>query len=211
MNLRYIIGGITLVVIFITLILVGLLTYKSYFKKNYNFLNCFPFEINDRIYLKNNFLVQLISLIFCMAFAFSYINIFASLNGTLFKIEVGISIVITFLLLSIFMLRILSDKVHFIVAIAFVVISTLNSFYLGYVGFIEKFSFLYGALKYILLGLGLIQLILIVNPKLKNCMKLTKDEEGNLIRPKVFYLAFLEWMIIFINIAQVILLVTGMK
>ena len=209
MNKNFIVALIAVIICLILLLITGLTNYKLFNKKKYSFLSYFPFELFDKPLMKFNLLVQIMSALFCASLGVFYLYVFNSFDGMFYKVEIFIGIVISLLMFSTFYLRILSDKIHFIVSSLFIIISTLNSFFLGYIALINSYILVFNVLPYILFGICLIELILLLNPKMKNCMKLHTNEKGDLERPRVFYLAFVEWSFIFLNVINVILIAFG--
>ncbi|MGM9858001.1 MAG: hypothetical protein ACI311_01970 [Bacilli bacterium] len=211
MNLTFLIWGSAVLLSFILLVFFGCFLFKLATKKNYSLLSYFPFEI---FHYKNgnlNIILQVLCIIFCATYGIFNINVFTSYFGSLFKIEIVFIAFITILTICIFYLQIGSDKVHIIGSVFFLVFSTMNSFYLSYILYVTNYILVYKAVNYIIFGLAIIKLVLILNPKMKTCFKLYKDEDGDLYRPKVFYLAFCEWAILILNIVEVILIATGLK
>lgn len=211
MNFTFIIWGSAVLLSFILLIIFGCLLYRLATKKKYSILSFFPFEIFQYKNGNLNIILQILCIIFCATYGIFNINVFTTYFGTFFKIEIVFVSFITILTICIFYLRIGSDKVHIIASTFFLVFSAMNSFYLSYILFITNYILVYKALNYIIFGIAIIKLGLILNPKMKTCFKLYKDEDGDLYRPKVFYLAFSEWAILILNIVEVILIATGLK
>ena len=211
MNFTFIIWGSAVLLSFILLIIFGCFLYRLATKKKYSILSFFPFEIFQYKNGNLNIILQILCIIFCATYGIFNINVFTTYFGTFFKIEIVFASFITILTICIFYLRIGSDKIHIIASTFFLVFSAMNSFYLSYILFITNYILVYKALNYIIFGIAIIKLGLILNPKMKTCFKLYKDEDGDLYRPKVFYLAFSEWAILILNIVEVILIATGLK
>ena len=211
MNFTFIIWGSAVLLSFILLIIFGCFLFRLATKKKYSILSFFPFEIFQYKNGNLNIILQILCIIFCATYGIFNINVFTTYFGTFFKIEIVFVSFITILTICIFYLRIGSDKVHIIASTFFLVFSAMNSFYLSYILFITNYILVYKALNYIIFGIAIIKLGLILNPKMKTCFKLYKDEDGDLYRPKVFYLAFSEWTILILNIVEVILIATGLK
>ena len=211
MNFTFIIWGSAVLLSFILLIIFGCFLFRLATKKKYSILSFFSFEIFQYKNGNLNIILQILCIIFCATYGIFNINVFTTYFGTFFKIEIVFVSFITILTICIFYLRIGSDKVHIIASTFFLVFSAMNSFYLSYILFITNYILVYKALNYIIFGIAIIKLGLILNPKMKTCFKLYKDEDGDLYRPKVFYLAFSEWAILILNIVEVILIATGLK
>ena len=211
MNFTFIIWGSAVLLSFILLIIFGCFLYRLATKKKYSILSFFPFEIFQYKNGNLNIILQILCIIFCATYGIFNINVFTTYFGTFFKIEIVFVSFITILTICVFYLRIGSDKVHIIASTFFLVFSAMNSFYLSYILFITNYILVYKALNYIIFGIAIIKLGLILNPKMKTCFKLYKDEDGDLYRPKVLYLAFSEWAILILNIVEVILIATGLK
>ncbi len=210
-TIGYLIMALCVVVAFIFVILFGTLNYKMTYQKKYSFLQNFPYEFNDNIRMKLRPLMIILYGTFIAVLASFYIYVFKDLGYTIYKIEIALGALVSLLTLVLFMVRILTDQIHVILSSIYFAMSTIHTAFLGYANLVFNIYVINDALPYLLFALCLIQLILIFNPKLKKWMNLETDENGMEIRPKIFILAFTEWLFLFINVLQVILLATGIS
>lgn len=208
-NALFFYSGLAVIIAFALVMLFGAINYRVFHESKYSILKNFPFEMNDKYDMPMNTLVVLFYTLTTGLICVTYYFVFSSLPNVFFKVEIGVGILCAILMLSMFMIRLFSDKIHIILSTAFMVLSSMNSIYLGYLTIRFKYCYIYGALPYLFFALGLFQLLIIFNPYLKKWMKLDKNEEGQLERPKVFILAFSEWLFIITNMIQLILIVTG--
>jgi hypothetical protein len=171
---------------------------RKFDKKNINYKNTFPFEVVPQ-FKTDNFFINIL-LFISLASTLTGAIIFAS---KYLEVMPVIMAVITLLLVAVIaalpFINIKFLKEHLYLSLALVVLFFALSGFLMYISFSITKLFDYknvtSIIAMVVSGvLLLISLFFIFNPKLFNLNNEVK-EDGEMIRPKVFYLALAEWCI----------------
>ncbi len=196
--------NIVLIVVFICSIVIGLLiTNQGKEKKNrYNFLINFPYEMGSRS-PKLNLVFRLVLALFCGVCSISSIVILF-VDG-IYLLEKVLSLLLifnSFLLIGLFLLNMNNYKIHLANSISFMVINSISYFLIGYLPLRNNFTFYPLWISIVGFIIFAMMIFLLLLPCVKNWYMLKKDDEGNMIRGKIFPLAALEW----VNILMYILI-----
>ena len=192
---------ILLLISFIFLIAYVLITtfiYNQDNVDNFSYFNHFPYEIYIKRGYKNALLNILLFLV-GLSFATNYI-LHAIFNFSVMEIFIAfVSVVVAFSFIAIFYLPLSKLKERCLCSILFFV-SNIGLNALITINDIRIIKIYENNLGYISLVISLLILIIcilfIFNPKLFDFCLEKKDEQT--VRPKIFYLAFGEWMLIYI-------------
>ncbi len=201
------IGTFALTVVFLALLLiVSPLLYKRRNEEDFNIRNCFPFELNYRSEFKENFYTHLILALFILSSCGFYATFNTNYSGYLLFVMIG-GILSTFSIYALFYVPLLRLRLHITVAtLAFTLrLATSTSI------FIASWRMNQNAVNWIAISsivlssiAMFISLALIFNPKLTlnfKAMEVVKENgEKEYIRPKYISLALSEWILIFLNI-----------
>ena len=193
--MREIYLSLALLLIFISSITIGVIITNYKQEKKYNFLNSFPYEMENKDYLWMNLTFRSSLALFCGVSCVGSLLFF--FIGSEYLISQILSLVIllnSFLLVSLFIINMKSYKLHLINSIIFMVLNVLSYFLLAYLPFRENFVFYPMWLTIVSIIIGLILLLILLLPSLKNWYILKKEDEDKYIRGKVFPLAIIEWI-----------------
>lgn len=213
---------IFLLLSFISMIAFGLINFFEEQKTKYSFLQMFPFELSSSSRSKYYTLYR-ISLYLYVAFSLTpALLLFMKYQGyqqlSSFLIFVNVLFIIqAIIFLSLNVIEARFVKTHTIMATLYFAFSLLSNgvasiFLINlYINGVDNY------LKELIIGIflaiiSLLTLIIMLNPRLKNWPKLDyeNNEDGTqrLKRPKIFILAFSEWLVIFLNVlTQIFILI----
>jgi len=205
---------------FLGVIILGFANFQETFKAKFSVLNMFPYELSyhnqGKLLLFYRFFLYLyaaFSITPALMMVSKYINFFGYLS---YIVMISILFVINaIVLLTLHIIQAKFVRLHTMIATAYFAISALaagaSSIFLInlYLGNNQNdWNLLVFGILEAMLGFAI--LIIMLNPKLRNWAELnTKtNEDGTTIitRPKLFILAFSEWLVIFVNFAVQILL-----
>ena len=208
-------GYLVLVVIYLVVlavtVIVGASNYNSLSSSKYSFLNCFPFEMNDKPRMRFNFLFRCLLALLAAAYAVPVIFMLKDNDIFLIRSVMILGIFLALSMISIFLIDLRYYKTHCVAAIFFFILSVAFNGFVGYTILIFPQYRLYKIFPFIMFALSLLIIGLVLNPKLKQWMRLAVDENGNLQRPRISLLAFTEWLVILIDTLSLILMATGIK
>lgn len=205
---------------FFGMFLFGLSNYQETFKAKFSVLNMFPYELSyhnqgKMIMFYRFFLYVYVA--FSLTPALLLVSKFFHFPGyTSYLIMISILFVINAVtLLTLHIIQAKYVRLHTIIATAYFAISVLASGATSIVLFNLYISNNQSDLIYLTLGVltamaGFTILLLMLNPRLRNWAELNsqENEDGTIVivRPRLFILAFSEWLAIFINFVVLILL-----
>lgn len=182
---------------FFTAILIGQSQIKYFLKQKFSFLNEFPFELHR---VKNNLFTLILTSVLIIGgiafFGFNYVVFFTNYLFT----TILLLLVAGFLALSLIGLFFLLQgqiNYHVLNSSIFMVLVLVYQALIIYNYFVTPFQDFAGFLLPLVAILGSIQLVIILNPRLKNWAVLEKsgeEENLNFTRPKIFILPFSEWL-----------------
>ena len=201
------IGTFVLTVIFLaTLLIVSPLLYKRRNDEDFNIKNCFPFELNYRSEFKENFSTHLILALFILANCGFYATFNDSYSGYLLFVMIG-GILSTFALYALFYIPLIRLRTHIIVTtLAFTLrLATCGAIFVASWRINQNEMTWISVTSIVLSSIALfVSLALIFNPKLTlnfKAMEMVKENgEKEYVRPKYIMLALSEWLLIFLNI-----------
>lgn len=192
---------IAVILSFVLFIALGLLNYKDYYKKKFNFLGNFPFEMHDKIEMKINNYVRATFLIFCLSSIFFQFSIFSLVNIISHTISIIIGSLSALAIIALLFINLNNINLHVLGVTLAMSMSILS--YLGLINFaIQTPLFIENKiLLYILCGVFVVvEFSLIFFPQMKTWMNFEKitNEDGTLSysRGKNNFLAAVEWLII---------------
>ena len=198
-------------VFFTLLVVVSPLLYKRRIGVKYSFKNMFPFELNYKSMIKENFYTYLFLALFVMA----SIGLFATFDTTYsngFHIFAMISgIACALLIVGIFMVPLTNLRLHIIFASLFLTLNFGSSASMLVSAWKSNQEYM-TPLKIVCIVIGMIILVLgfvsIVNPKMTLDIraeeKIGENGEKMMVRPKWVVLAFTEWIHIILFILNMI-------
>ena len=217
----YSVGILALIILVFTLLMVsGNLLYKSRTQNKYSIRNMFPFELNYKVYFKDNLYIHIFVGLFVMAsigfyatFSFDYSNgyiIFIIISG----------IVSAIMILLLFYIPLANLRFHLIVDAIFFTLSFANvAATLITAWRANQLLISWASVTSIVLSIliALLDFALIMNPKLNLNFKpievVKENGEKEYLRPKGIVLAFSEWILIFLyifNILNITILTFGL-
>lgn len=197
--------SIIAVLLFVIVILVGSLIYKYKDKKNYNFLNMFPFEMKGKYHSTNNLFYLLLTLVLGFTVFASLYIFYISEIIVLSKI-LALSLMMSSLFaISLFIVDFRNYKLHLLSSIVFSTLNIINYGVFAYLGF--RFAFtkypLYSSIIAIVVSILLIVLLLL--PSLKSWYLLKKNQADEFVRSKIHPYAIIEWINLIFYIAIFVL------
>lgn len=209
--MMFAIGTFILTILFLAILLiVSPLLYKRRNEEDFDIRNCFPFELNYRSEFKENFYTHLILALFILATCGFYATFNTSYSGYLLFIMIG-GILSTFAIYALFYVPLLRLKGHIIVAtLAFTLrLATSASIFIASWKVNQNMMSWASITSIVLSSIAMfISLALIFNPKLTlnfHRMEVVKENgEKDYVRPNYVWLALSEWMLIFLNIFNIL-------
>ncbi len=200
---------ISAILSFVLFIALGLLNYKDYYKKKYNFLGNFPFEMHDKYEMKINNYVRATILIFGLSSIFLQFSLFSIINIISHTIAIIIGSLSALSIIILFFINLNNIKLH-ILGVTLAVSTSILS-YLGLINFaIETPLFIDNKIILIIIcgAMAIIEFSFIFFPQMKTWMNYEKNisEDGTLSysRSKNNFLASIEW---FITLSHLIYLI----
>ncbi len=207
------------VVLAITVVVFGLYNYQSQFvnpldKENFNFLNEFPYEMQDNEKMKHNSIFRILVSLYSSSFLVFGLNefFFLSIEGSksVHDYIIGSIFVVTAIAtLCLFMLDLTKYKQHLFITSVIFTLTVILYVYCGlfvYIDFRHTYNEILAIVLFVIAGILL--LTLIISP-LKKWMYLEKKEENGIItyhRKKLSILPFMEWVFLGADLLLVILL-----
>ncbi|MDY6430145.1 MAG: hypothetical protein SPL02_03085 [Bacilli bacterium] len=193
----------------VVLIFVGKILFKKELNEHFSLLARMPFELLQ---------VKERALIFTLVGVFLAANIGVASIFVWLQIVMGSSmpslvfggfVLLNISLLGIFLTNFFNYRLHFLalmihIFIAIIVGTILGSFYLGLRGFGTNLSYIFAIVSYIFAG---VYVLLLLNPKFSSWSKLDKVAQNGAVsymRPRVYVVAYTEWLIIFLNLGFVV-------
>ena len=209
------------VVLFILLLIVSFLFYKKRNGEDYNFKNSFPFELNYHSEFKENFFTHIFIALYIIACAGFYATFHMKYNnGYLIFIMIG-GILSTLAIYALFYIPLLRLKLHIIVDAVFFALRLAVSSAIIIISYrLIKTNLNWANVTSLVLASisTLATTAIIINPRLDlnfKAMEVVKENgEKEYIRPKYIALAFSEWLLIFLNIfnmLNIVILVIAIK
>lgn len=213
---------VLLFVFFIFYMVTGCLSYKNRYKKNYDYLSCFPFEMSDsddkNSHINKFACIGLAIIVAGSSFFLIYLNpTFSSLNS----LGIVIGIITLFTMASFVGLNYIPAyvfKYHLILSVVFFSLSALLDIVIG-LTFFNLYSYLSMnklamTLAIICLVIALIKGLILVNPKLSKWTELQSSVGSDGVvtssRPRPFILAFSEWLTLFLDILSLLVYIIGL-
>lgn len=204
--ITFLISSILSFVLFIAL---GILNYKDYYKKKYNFLGNFPFEMHDKYEMKINNYVRATILIFGLSSIFLQFSLFSIINIISHTIAIIIGSLSALSIIILFFINLNNIKLH-VLGITLALSTSILS-YLGLINFaIETPLFINNKIILIIIcgAMAIIEFSFIFFPQMKTWMNYEKNisEDGTLSysRSKNNFLASIEWLIILSHLIYLI-------
>ena len=202
---------IVAIVFFALLVVVSPLLYKRRIGVKYSFKNMFPFELNYKSVIRENFYTYLFIALFVMA----SIGLFATFDLTytngfhIFAMIAGI--ICSLLIVGIFMVPLINLRLHVIFASLFFTLNFACSASILISAWKSNQEY-FSALKIVCIVIGFIIIILgfasIINPKMTLDIRaeeqINENGEKVMVRPKWVVLAFTEWLHIILFIINMI-------
>ena len=198
-------------VLFIFLILASSLLYKKRNNEQFNIRNCFPFELNYHSEFKENFYTHLLIGLYVIASCGFYATFHMSYNnGYLIFIMIG-GILSSLAIYALFYIPLLKIKLHIVVdAIYFALRLAISGAIIILSWRITQNNMSWASVTSIVLSAisFLATTGIIINPRLtldfraKEAIK--ENGEKEYVRPKFVVLAFSEWLLIFLNIFNIL-------
>lgn len=208
----YVVGTLCLAFFFFTLLMVASqLLYKSRMNTKYSIRNMFPFELNYKVYFKDNLYTH----IFLGLFTMSAIGFFATFDLTYsdgYLIYTMISgIVCALCILLIFYVPLTNLRFHIILdSVLFTLIFSNIASTLIAAWRLNQFNSTWASWTSIIVSIviGAATFALIMNPRLNLNFKpievVKENGEKEYVRPKGIVLAFSEWILIIIYLIEMI-------
>ena len=197
--------SIIAVLLFVIVILVGSFIYKYKDKKNYNFLNMFPFEMKGKYYSTNNLFYLLLTLVLGFTIFASLYIFYISEIIVLSKLLALSLMLCSLFIVSLFIIDFRNYQLHLVSSIVFATLNVINYGIFAYLGF--RFAFtkypLYSSIIAIVVCIILVVLLLL--PSLKSWYLLKKNQADEFVRSKIHPYAFIEWINIILYFALFIL------
>ena len=205
-----VVGAFALAVAFI----ISRITYKDRFNHPYDIRNHFPYEINYESNFKDNLLGNVCFIISSICLASFYATFDTDkINGFYIAAFIcGVLNTIALLLMLFLPLKML--KHHLLIVAITISLSFLSPFFIALNG-VMSYNYYPSGMKLVPSIIAaidcLFMVILFVNPRLNKWANLEKkeNEDGSIsyIRPKIFVLAFTEWLLLFNNLLIPIILI----
>lgn len=193
--MREIYVSLAILLIFISSITIGVIIANYKQERKYNFLNSFPYEMENKDNLWMNLTFRSSLALFCGISSVGSLLFFFVGSEYLISRILSLTIVLnSFLLVSLFIINMNNYKLHLINSILFMVLNVVSYFLLAYLPFRENFVFYPMWLMVVSIIIGLILLFILLLPSLKNWYILKKEEDDKYSRGKVFPLAVIEWL-----------------
>ena len=208
----YSVGLASLVIFFFAILLVASrLLFQRRMKEKYSFKNMFPFELNYKVYFKDNLYTHIFLALFVMSCIGFYATFQTKYNDGFLIFEMIAGIICSILILLLFYVPLVNLRFHIILVAIFF---TLNFADVGavlisawrsnqvYVSWASITTMILSIL------IALLDFALIMNPKLSLDFKpievVKENGEKEYLRPKGIVLAFTEWMLIFLFIFNIV-------
>lgn len=203
-ELTYFIG---VVVSFVLTMIIGNYLYFVEYKKKYNFLNMFPFEMESKKNSKLTLLFRILLAVFISICSIDilYLFIFHFDSNFLTRFIGGILLLEGFMILGTFLVSTKLYKGHILVSSSLFILNMMSYFVLGYISLVNEYELWITIVSFVV---GSILLIIILLPSLKEGFTLNKigDEDNYILeRKKVNLLSLFEWISILTFILNLLL------
>ena len=209
------------VVIFGLIITVSFLLYKKRNDVDFDIKNSFPFELNYRSEFKENFYTHILLALYTSICCGFYATLFSkNVNGYFLFILIG-GILSSLVIYSLFYIPLLRLKLHIAVdAICFALKLAISGAIIILSYRLIKDNMSWANVTSLVLGsISTLAIVaLMINPRLTldfRSMEVVKENgEKEYVRPKYVVLALSEWLLIFLNIfnmLNIVVLVIAMK
>ena len=193
---------ISVIVSFIICYIIGNYIYNLDNKKNFNILNSFPFEmISKRNNLNLLFRILLSIFVSLSSIDVLYLFIYHFDSDFLSRFIGMVMILEALMLIGLFLVSSTLYKGHIFVSSLFLILNIISYILIGYRGIVVEGELWISIICFII---GLVELIIIFLPQLKNWYKLIEENEAY-IKPKFNLYAFFEWLNIFTFILSLVL------
>ncbi|MFA5235801.1 MAG: hypothetical protein WC399_03035 [Bacilli bacterium] len=207
MNLPVVIIGLVGTIVF----LIGQLAFIFiYYRKNigigFSLLNRFPFEAMLALHPLERRLLQIPLALFAVAVTAFFYGAFVAANLFLTYLILFVAVLAALSFVLLFYVKTTFVEKHVLVASLFMMLILLLSLLVTYYAFTTPFDGVYHILlRYAAPALAMIQLLIMINPRLKSWGVLEAQKNGaavSYVRPRVFILPLSEW----ITLANLVLL-----
>lgn len=193
---------IGVIVSFIICYVIGNFIYHLDNKKNFNILNSFPFEMiskRNNLNLLFRMLLSIFISLSCIDILYLFIYHYDSNFLSRF---IGIVLILQgLMLLGVFLIPSILYKGHIFVSSLFFILNIISYILIGYRGIVEEGKLWISIICFVV---GLLELIIVFLPQLKNWYKLIEENEVY-IKPKFNLYTFFEWLNIFTFILSLVL------
>lgn len=186
------------VVSFACTLIFGCMNYKNFYHKNFKFLQTFPYEMGDRPQMKITNYLRFVLALFAVSAAVLQIRLLSSVTILSHYLTMFFGTIAVIGLASLFLIPMQNAKVH---TTFFSFSYVFNILTYAFFAYLLKVTPIYikGSEVYFWLSISLIviQIGLLLSPRLYKWYILEEKEENGekvLKRPKVMYLALLEWL-----------------
>ena len=195
------------VFLFIAFYFVSSLLYKNRHKQKYRFFNTFPYEFNYPSVFKDNVYGNLLFVSACLAVVSFYIvNPIDSIYKTM---SIATAIIMTAITICLVFIPLYYLRTHMVLSVVEMVLPialTMFNFFMAFNKYkIDAFEIekALSLISMILSGVfAFSNILLVLNPKLSFKIYYEKDENDQIKRPNVIYLAMTEWLAIFTYFAS---------
>ncbi len=203
-------NGIVTCLILVSMMLIGVLNYRQTEKKNFNFLRCFPFELQNNPGFHFNFVYRMVMALFSGSVVLFAFNVFVFPLVIKQAYVEAVLIVLTMLFwMATFMVDFRQYRLHFIASSCYMVLQLFDFLFLGYYVLIDPYHIFDISLAVVSFVIGGFLLVILIVPLLSEWWKLERNKEGDtetLRRKKYNLYAISEWIyFIFTEIFIVIL------
>ena len=196
-----------------TLIGLGLVYYQKNTAVKYSFLNRFMFEILLALNDNQRRLIQIPMALFFTALATFFATSFLMPGIVMTFLIFAAALLSSGAYAFLFYVKTTIVDRHVLVASLAMMLTLLLALLVGYYSFSTPFDDTFNeVLKFGSITIALWQLLIMINPRLKNWGQLTQVKDGNAVsysRPKVFVLPLSEWLSLFnLILLQIIIIIS---
>lgn len=196
---------------FFLFILFSFINYKNRYKTSYDLRNHFPYELNYESFFKENLLGNIAATFLVIATILFYVFFDEKhINGYYLFVMIA-GIVNALISYALIFVPLKMTKTHLALLAINIILSFLIPFSLAFNSALTYQSSNSGvALAFTIINavICLFVFVLIMNPKLTNWAKMDeqKNSDGTTtyIRPKIFILAFTEWLLYFVSVITLV-------
>lgn len=213
MGVASILASVSYLFSFALVILFGQKNYEAFYHKKYSFMNCFPYEMNDKRRMPINNYFRLVVVLMITSALFLEISLLSTIHNISHILLLIISIFASLFLMTLFFISMQRIEVHMAVVTLAYSFSILTFIAFGYYLYMTPF-YIQGRWIYIIisLALALMEIIIIFSPKITNWAKLEKKEgQEEYSRPTFVALASAEWLLFVFQGLYLILLILSVS